>query len=279
MWETLDHVILSNVVFLIAHSATDQRVNNDLYIKDLRSLIVSGHDGIALWLTDQIINRIGKILNNDDLNTGNTYYIMDSYFYAMLTNMKGRPKMDIIYYDNVKDWFKPKGRKKDKIIIKLFNRKIIFIPIHVVNHWILYIIFFEYNTIICLNSGEKSPKGKVHSTKSLRKFKQIFEWMNKEHKHQCGGSDNYFNENDWTFEFFQNNPIQENSKDCGVFVLVSIIYIILNGSIDNITQYVTQDKMPDYRQKIASVLGLHYNIIDHNGACLVEVINFASNVI
>lgn len=280
MFDTLDHVKLSRVVIQIALISTTEKINNDLYIKDLSPLEVSGREGMNLWLTDQIMNRTCNILNTDALNNGDTYYIMDSYFYSFLSNMKGRPKNDIINHDNVKNWFKSDQptKQKDKVVIKLFNRKIIFIPIHVTNHWIVYIIFFESNMIICLDSGKDSPTGKL-GDKDRRKFEEIFKWMNIEHQHQFGGNDHYYNRDDWTFRFFQNNPRQLNGKDCGVFVLATIIRVIFDGNLDNIRQHVTQNKMPDYRRIIASVLGIHYNIIDQNGVCLLkkEVIYYTSN--
>ena len=123
----------------------------------------------------------------------------------------------------------------------LFNCEKIFFPAHVgENHWSLIVCSPKEKNIIVIDSLKSITQKKQR----VRYVKPVKEWLAYEWKRRYGNEDMKSNDIEWSVA--TGNPKQDNTNDCGVFVLVTADYLL-----DDLALTFSASDMNNWRIKIA----------------------------
>ena len=203
--------------------------NNEKTIKQIGKIPIVGRQFKRLklkvkknqncWLHDSIVNGYISILCKINPN----YKLINSITFSSLKENVKNKNTDKI------------DRLLEKVIIKKFDNKIIFLPLNINNyHWILLIYF--NNTIFILDS--------LSNNTSIEEELNIFK------KYIIKTVDQKIDTSKIKIKQLKNIPKQTNGYDCGIFVCQYARYFIENKSLgDNLT--FTQENIPFFRYEMA----------------------------
>ncbi|CAG5109348.1 Similar to Senp1: Sentrin-specific protease 1 (Mus musculus) [Cotesia congregata] len=156
-------------------------VGMNIRVMDLKKLVPPNK------LNDEVINLYLKIISNVSLVDT---YVFDTHFYPQLN--KG--------FTYVEKWTKN---------VDILAKNIIFIPIHLGNHWTLCVVDVTDSTIWYYDS----LGGKNEKTLNI-----IETYLTTKEKQQCPKEYSAAKPRKWAKKHAKNIPLQNNDYDCGVFV-------------------------------------------------------------
>lgn len=170
--------------------------------------ITNGGGVRNLWLTDEIINDYGSLLNYKDShdNPNERSYVFNTQFYFWLTETNRGYD-----YEGVATW------SRNFPEVDIFNKmRRMVVPICQANvHWAEVFVDLQDNRIAYGDSNGSSGKHHIHNM--LRYFKDYA----KDHNLP-------FDEREWTtYDMCSRAPQQGNAYDCGTFILLNA-YLFLH---------------------------------------------------
>ena len=101
----------------------------------------------------------------------------------------------------------------------IFERSYLFFPIHLLNHWALVVYIKSLNQLVYIDSIMKDNPNYI-----LNKIK---DYLQEENNSKCEGRYNI----DPTFVNLKDCPQQNNSIDCGVFVIAAVLSVLDNSTV------------------------------------------------
>ena len=157
------------------------------------------------WLNDELINYSGRLFTNSNSEV----HVWSIFFISTLMTSDN---------SSMSNWVEKISYFKDGEIIKC--RHFIF-PVNFKNlHWFMIYANVSLETIYIIDSLN------MISISERQLFSQaIYNWLG-----------NYFSMDDWTVQHFAPCPVQKDSFNCGIHVLMNI-YIIITYGHDKLTEY------------------------------------------
>jgi sentrin-specific protease 1 len=159
------------------------------------------------WLNDEIINDSMNILVSN--NSSKNVICLSTFFYSSLAHDNTFKYLNVIKWNYNTDIF-----SFDKILL----------PINIDNmHWVLVVVFIKSSTIIYYDSLLSNSK-----TANLI-LVNILKWLKIE------GEIRNRNSNLWTTTINDSIPKQENTYDCGLYIIKFAEYIIKGETLNKNT--------------------------------------------
>jgi Ulp1 family protease len=183
------------------------------------------------WLNDNIIYAYLSLLKDYANSTGRaTCHVLDSFFFTL----------------NLEQGYSGVSQKRSQIPLDI---DIILMPICTTQHWTLVVLHPLTRVIQRYDSLHGLGENHVH---------QIQKWLDTEYKSGAGP--------EWTIGDHV-SPRQENSDDCGVFVLATARSVVMKTSLDYNT-----DIIPMMRKRIVNELKENL----HSAKAHLELFKFES---
>ncbi|KAI1702902.1 sentrin-specific protease [Ditylenchus destructor] len=156
------------------------------------------------WLNDEVINFYMSLICERSRRKPSlpSAYAFNTFFYPTLVK-KG--------YANVKEWTKK---------VDIFSYDLLFIPIHLINHWCLVVVDLRQKCAMFYDSYMNDDGGCL---------KTIMEYLTLEMKQKKGQD---LDVNQWNVFCRKNIPQQFNGSDCGVFCSKFADYTARRARID-----------------------------------------------
>eukprot|EP00102_Acyrthosiphon_pisum_P019813 XP_016657023.1 PREDICTED: sentrin-specific protease 1-like [Acyrthosiphon pisum] len=165
------------------------------------------------WFTDNDINRYMDLITQ---RSPDTVYAFNTFFYTKLCDINNK---------SVHRWTKQ---------IDIFAKKILFIPIHMENHWCLVCVCFQQKSIQYYDS---------FGAKNSISMQRILKYLEKELRDK---KRQYFDRDGWELINVNNCPRQTNNWDCGVYICMYAEYISRGAQLN-----FSQLTMNEFRIQIA----------------------------
>ena len=182
--------VMKEVVRLARNSGKEvlmERYQIKIRIRDLKTLEPEK------WLNEEIINfYLNMIVERSHNQQLPTVYAFGTQFYIKLAEGG---------HGYVKRWTKK---------VDLFEKRLILVPIHLEDHWVLVSIDTEQKTENYHNSmGDEKKHGKLC-------LARIVDYIKEEHSNKKGVA---IDTSIWKKTISEDIPQQDNAYDCGLFIL------------------------------------------------------------
>lgn len=169
------------------------------------------------WLDDKIIDAyLYLIVERSKENAGLPTVFAFGVFFLEFYEKKG--------YDGVKNWTAG---------VDIFTQDLIFVPVHLVNHWCMVMIDVRVKEITYMDSlyrpNDECPK-------------QVLNYLKCESLHKRNTP---LNVHEWKIRLNPALPRQKNSDDCGVFALKFADFAARNSNMN-----FSQTDMPSFRRQM-----------------------------
>lgn len=156
-------------------------------------------------------------------------HCFNSFFVERLLRTRAKISPMEFCYEGVTSWTKA---------LDIFALDKIIFPINIGNmHWTLACVHMQRKEIHYFDS--MYAKGNMYTT-------ALLQWVEEESIKKK----KYFDKNEWKLIDCEDNPKQNNSFDCGAFVIACADFLIDDLPIN--TDSYSQDQMPQWRMKIAT---------------------------
>jgi len=168
------------------------------------------------YLNDNVLNDYFTLIKKENPSV----HSFDTYFYERFLKSG---------YESVERWTKN---------VDIFSKRKVFFPINITGkkfaHWILVVADMENQQVVYYDSLEGHYNFNIHGN--------ILEYLGYEHRQKLGKP---LPLQDWQFVKGY-NPIQNNGKDCGVFVCTFAEYLSRDAQFN-----FSQKNMLSFRKLIA----------------------------
>lgn len=186
------------------------------------------------WLNDNVINVVIYYISLTNPNWSKVYVFPTDF----LLKLRACSSYN---YPFVKRWTHSKYNN-----INIFEHEKVLLPAHGGSHWWLVVVDFQKKQLIHIDSMKSTPSEKM--------MEDILQYLDDESK-ECKVD---FDKSEWKV-IIKDVPSQENGVDCGVHMLLHIIYTFNGWDVD-----FTRHEIEYYRERMMFDLVLCQNSIkDH----------------
>ncbi|KAJ2234746.1 hypothetical protein H4R99_001142 [Coemansia sp. RSA 1722] len=191
------------------------------FTRELNNTPVTTHDMSTLkpgtWLNDEVINFYMQLIINRAEKRGDLprVHAFNTFFYSTLRDSG---------YARVRRWTRR---------IKLFEKDLVVVPVHLGVHWCCATVDFRSKTIAYYDAllGDNNEC-----------LQLLMEYLQQESKDKMGAE---FDDDGWSMVCAKNIPRQKNGYDCGVFAITFAEHLARDAQL-----VFSQSNCPALRRKI-----------------------------
>jgi len=196
----------------VIRNAWDLEADPEYLLAKIGDIPLTRRDLMSLrdgeWLNDEVINACMELLNRRSQQDGRArVYFWNTHFYVRLMAHEQNRTQKRYTYANVKRWTK---RKK----LDVFELDRIVIPVHEGIHWTCAVVNFSSRTLEYYDSSDVDNDGCLEG---------VLQWLKDEALDKRGSA--FYHkfcaevQDEWNLNYAPRMPKQDNSSDCGVFLL------------------------------------------------------------
>ncbi|KAI9506403.1 hypothetical protein BX070DRAFT_219878 [Coemansia spiralis] len=183
-----------------------RKANASSFTTEINNVPVSAHDistlGDGKWLNDEVINfYMQLIISRSEKNPAlPKVHAFNTFFFSTLRESG---------YARVRRWTRR---------IKLFEKDLVIVPVHLGVHWCCAVVDFRHKTIKYYDAllGDNQEA-----------LELLMDYLHEECKDKCKEG---FDSSGWSMECDKQVPRQKNGYDCGVFAITFAEYVSRNAS-------------------------------------------------